>query len=137
MSHRTARAIPDPARALARSPWASLAGAGYGVALICCPRLLIQSRTHERPSRRACAVGRVLGIRQVAQAVVSTACPTRWLIGAGVTADVAHAASMVALAGLDPDLRPALLTDAVIASALAAAGEASLRNGSPAWQRAG
>jgi hypothetical protein len=115
----------------AGSPLASLVRAAYGLALICCPGRLIRLRTGERPSRRACAVGRVLGARHVAQAVISTACPTGLVLGAGVTADVAHAGSMVILAGLDPDLRPALLTDAAIAGALAAAGGASLRDSAP------
>jgi hypothetical protein len=110
---------------------ASLARAAYGLALLCCPGRLIRLRTGERPSRRACAVGRVLGARHVGQAVITMACPTSLVLGAGATADVAHAGSMVILAGLDPDLRPALLTDAAIAGALAAAGGASLRDGTP------
>lgn len=115
----------------AGSPMAGLARAAYGLALICCPGRLIQLRTGERPSRRTCAVGRVLGVRHVAQAVISTACPTGLVLGAGVIADVAHAGSMVILAGLDQDLRPALLTDAAIAGALAAAGGAALRDSTP------
>jgi hypothetical protein len=109
---------------------ASIARVAYGLALICCPGRLIRLRTGERPSRRACAIGRVLGVRHVAQAAISTACPIDLVVGAGVTADIAHAGSMVILAGLDPDLRPALLTDAAIAGALAAAGGAALRDGS-------
>jgi hypothetical protein len=115
----------------AGSAVASLARAVYGLALLCCPGRLIRLRTGVRPSRRACAVGRVLGVRHVAQAVISTACPTGLVLGAGVTADLAHAGSMVLLAGLDPDLRPALLTDAAIAGALAATGGASLRDSAP------
>jgi hypothetical protein len=114
----------------APSNLASLARVTYGLALICCPGRLIRLRTGERPSGRACAVGRVLGARHVAQAVVSMAWPTGLVFGAGAAADIAHAGSMVILAGLDPDLRPALLTDAAIAGALAAAGGAALRDGS-------
>jgi hypothetical protein len=109
---------------------ASLARVAYGLALICCPGRLIRLRTGERPSRRACAIGRVLGVRHVAQAAISTVCPNHVVVGAGVTADLAHAGSMMILAGLDPDLRPALLTDAAIAGALAAAGGAALLDGS-------
>jgi hypothetical protein len=101
---------------------ASLGRVGYGLALICCPGRLIRLRTGEQPGRRTRAIGRVLGVRHVAQAMISAACPSGLVVGAGVTADIAHAGSMVVLAGLDADLRPALLTDAAIAGALAGAG---------------
>jgi hypothetical protein len=104
------------------SRWASLVRAGYGAALICSPGTLIQLCTHGRPSRRACAVGRVLGARQVAQALIAAAFPTRRLIAAGVTVDLAHAVSMLALAARDGELRPALLTESAIAGAFAADG---------------
>jgi hypothetical protein len=127
-----ARGAARVANQPAGSPLASLARAAYGLALICWPGRLIRLRTGEPPSRRACAVGRVLGVRHVTQAVISTACPSGLVLGAGVTADVAHAGSMVILAALDQDLRRALLTDAAIAAALAAAGGASLRDSTPA-----
>jgi hypothetical protein len=86
-------------------------------------------RTGLVPSRRACAVGRLLGARHLLQAAICGAVPTRWLIRAGAAADLVHAASMLALAGEDTDLQPALVTDAGIATAFAAAGGAFLRTG--------
>ena len=84
-------------------------------------------RTGRAPSRRACFVGRILGARHLFQAVVCGAVPTRWLIRAGAAADLLHAGSMVALAAEDAQLQPALLTDAGMAAAFAAAGGAFLR----------
>ncbi len=115
------------ARLLPQSRWASFVRGSYGLALICRPRQLLQVRIGSRPSRRACAVCRVLGLRHLAQAIVCGALPTRWLIRAGTAADLFHAASMLALAGEYEELRPALLTDAAIAAGFAAAGQAILR----------
>ena len=126
MTHASATA-GSPAPVLPGSRWASAARAAYGVALICAPGRLISVRTGRAPSRRACFVGRILGARHLFQAVVCGAVPTRWLIRAGTAADLLHAGSMVALAAEDAQLQPALLTDAVIAAAFAAAGGAFLR----------
>lgn len=112
--------------AVPSSRWACIVRASYGVALICSPGRLIELRTGCRPSSRARAVGRVLGARHLAQAVICGVFPTRWLVGAGAAADAAHCASMLTLAGADAGLRPALLTDAAIAGGFAAAGEAFL-----------
>jgi hypothetical protein len=87
------------------------------------------TRTGLVPSRRACSVGRLLGARHLLQAVVCGAMPTRWLIRAGAAADLLHAASMLALAGEDTGLQPALVTDAGIATAFAAAAGAFLHTG--------
>jgi hypothetical protein len=128
----TASSWPAPrAYGLPGTRWASLVRAGYGAALICMPGRLIQARSGRPPSRRARAIGRVLGVRHLAQAAICGAAPTRWLIGAGAAADVLHAVSMAALAAEDAELRPALLTDAAIATAFAAAGGASLRLPAP------
>ncbi len=123
------------ARLLPQSRWASLVRASYGVALICRPRRLLQARTGSTPSPLACAICRVLGGRHLAQAILCGALPTRWLIRAGAAADLLHAASMLALAGKNERLRPALLTDAAIAGGFAAAGQATLR-GDPAIRAA-
>jgi hypothetical protein len=130
----THAATGGPAPVLPGSRWASGVRAAYGVALLCAPGRLIAVRTGRAPSRRACLVGRVLGARHLAQAVVCGALPTRWLIRAGAAADLLHAASMVALAAEDAQLQPALLTDAGIATAFAAAGGAFLRAGDGAGQ---
>jgi hypothetical protein len=119
-----------------QSRWASLARAAYGVALICAPGRLIMARTRLRPSGRACAVGRVLGARHLAQALICGATPTPRLIRAGVAVDLLHAASMLALAAENADVRSALLTDASIAAAFAGAGSAFLQTGHAASRSA-
>ena len=129
MSPKAGGALASLLPALSRSQWASLVRAAYGAALICSPGTLIQLCTHARPGRQACAVGRVLGARQLAQALISGATPTRRLIAAGVTVDLAHSASMLALAAKDGELRPALLAESAIAGAFAAAGCGVLHDG--------
>jgi hypothetical protein len=109
------------------SRWASLIRAGYGAALIWRPRAILQARTGSPPSRRACVICRVLGLRHLAQAAVCGAYPARWLVRAGVAVDLLHAASMVALAGEDAHLRPAALGDSAVAGGFAAVGGVVLR----------
>jgi hypothetical protein len=118
-----------PAIVLPGSRWASLARAAYGAALICIPGRLIAAATGRVPSRRACLVGRVLGARHLTQALVCGIMPTCWLIRAGTAIDLLHAGSMAALAAEHADLQTALLTDAGVAAAFAAAGGAFLRTG--------
>jgi hypothetical protein len=110
--------------------WINLIRAAYGIALICDPSRLIRLPTGARPSRRARAIGRVLGARHLAQAVICAAVPAQWLVSAGAAADLAHAASMTALSSRDTELRPALLADSAIATAFAAVGTAT-RSASP------
>jgi hypothetical protein len=107
--------------------WAGAARACYGAVLLLMPGRVIAAATGRAASRRACVVARVLGARHLAQAVVCGLLPTRPVIAAGATADELHAASMLALSAIAPGVRRAVLADAVTATALAAAGEASLR----------
>jgi hypothetical protein len=106
---------------------ASLARAGYGAVLLCTPGYLIAAMTGRPPSRRACITARLLGARHLAQAAICGAMPVRGLIEAGTAADSLHAASMFALAVTDREDRAALLADALIATAFAAAAGAALR----------
>jgi hypothetical protein len=67
--------------------------------------------------------------RQLAQALIAGASPTRRLIAGGVAVDLAHAVSMLTLAAKDGELRPALLTESAIAGAFAAGGCGVLHDG--------
>ena len=98
-----------------------LARAGYGAALLCAPGPIIGVVTGQPPSPRARQVARVLGVRHLAQAVITAFNPGPEVVGLGVVVDLLHAASMFAFAAVVPDLRDAELADALAATALAVA----------------
>jgi len=116
----------------------TLVRAGYGLALLCAPGLLIRltgdpvtgraaGAARGRPSRRACGVGRVLGVRHLVQAgltaVALRAEPgSRVPLALGAAVDVLHASTMVGLAVLDRGARRVALADTGIELTLAAAG---------------
>jgi hypothetical protein len=104
----------------------TLARAGYGVALIGAPGLLI-GLTGERPGQRACGVARVLGLRHLVQAGITAASQFgdpggSVVLGGGAAVDVLHAVSMVVLGAVDPQVRRATFSDAAVETALAAVG---------------
>ena len=96
-----------------------LARAGYGTALLCAPGPMIGVVTGQPPSRRARRVARLLGVRHLAQAVVTALSPGPEVVALGVVVDLVHAASMFAFAAVVPDLRRAELADALAATSLA------------------
>ena len=116
----------------------TLVRAGYGAALVCAPGALIKltgdtatgqsaGADHARPSRRACGVARVLGVRHLVQAGLALAAqwaepgsPVPLVLGAAV--DVLHAGTMVGLAVVDRGARRVALADTGVELALAAAG---------------
>lgn len=119
---------PRPAlapSALAGTRWMSIVRAGYGVALLAVPGQLLTTVTGCSVSSRVRVVARVLGARQLAQATICGLAPTSGLIRAGAAADGLHAASMLALAGMEAGLRRALLADAAIGGAFASAAAAA------------
>jgi hypothetical protein len=104
----------------------TLARAGYGVALVAVPGLLI-GLTGERPAGRACAVARVLGVRHLVQAGITAVSELgdpggSVVLGGGAAVDVLHATSMVVLGAVDPRVRRATLSDAAVETTLAMAG---------------
>ena len=104
----------------------TLGRAGYGVALIGVPGLLI-GLTGQKPGSRACAVARVLGVRHLIQAGVTAASQIgdpggSVVLGGGVAVDVLHATSMVVLGAADPHVRRAALSDVAVETALAMGG---------------
>jgi hypothetical protein len=107
----------------------TLARAGYGVALIGVPGLLI-GLTGERPGPRACGVARVLGVRHLAQAGITAASQLSdpggsVVLGGGAAVDLLHATSMIALGAMDPHARRAALSDAAVETTLAMIGAAA------------
>lgn len=112
----------------------TLARAGYGVALVAVPGLLI-GLTGQRPGGRACGVARVLGARHLVQAGITAAsqlkAPDSPVVrGGGVAVDLVHASTMVALGVVDPRARRAALIDAAVETALAVAGTAAATSAS-------
>jgi hypothetical protein len=100
----------------------------YGLALCAAPGTLIRLAGGPPATPRDRAVARVLGVRQLAQAVVSAAALSPGgapggravVLTLGAEVDALHAASMLALALADPPRRRAGLAEAVIALAFAA-----------------
>lgn len=107
----------------------TLGRAGYGVALVAVPGLLI-GLTGQRPGGRACGVARVLGVRHLVQAGVTAASQLSdpggsVVLGGGAAVDLLHATSMVALGAVDPHARRAALSDAAVETTLAMIGAAA------------
>jgi hypothetical protein len=117
----------------------TLVRAGYGVALVVAPQVLIQLTgdpgtgqpagvSRARPGGRACGVARVLGARHLIQAgltavALRAAEPDPSLpLGLGAAVDVLHATTMVGLAAVDRGARRVALADTGVEMALAVAG---------------
>jgi hypothetical protein len=104
----------------------TLARAGYGVALIGVPGLLI-GLTGQKPDPRACAVARLLAARHLIQAGVTAVSQVgdpggSVVLAGGAAVDLLHATSMVVLGAVDPQVRRATLSDAAVETTLAMAG---------------
>lgn len=116
----------------------TLTRAGYGLALLCAPQALIKltgdpvtgqraGAAQPRPSRRACGMARVLGVRHLVQAgltaVALRAEPGSPLpLGLGAAVDVLHASTMMGLGLVDRGARRVALADTGVELALAMAG---------------
>lgn len=96
--------------------------AGYGALLLSAPGPVIRLYTGHRADPRTRMVTRVLGARHLAQAVATAGTPDRSLLALGVEADLAHTASMLALAAVDREHRRAGVVDAISASSFAVVG---------------
>ena len=105
-----------------------VARAGLGAAYLLMPAL--RSPGGPRPSP-AVRVARVLGLRQLAQAALTSGDPGRPVLVLGAGTDALHAASMVALAACSARWRRQAGLDAVVAASLAAAGVAAARLACP------
>jgi len=103
-----------------------LVRAGYGGALLLLPGPALRLCGGRPADRRSRNVARVLGVRHLVQAAVTTGIgPSAELLTLGAAVDITHAASMAGLALADRRVRRATLTDAVIETAFAAAGLSS------------
>ena len=116
----------------------TLVRAGYGVALLAAPEALIKLTgdpvtgqapgERARPSRRACGVARVLGVRHLVQAGLTAAAlragpgRTYYAVAGGAAVDALHATTMMGLALADRGARRVALADTGAELALATAG---------------
>jgi hypothetical protein len=81
-----------------------------------------------RLDRRTCAVVRILGLRQLIEAVVVAVIPSPLTLKVSSAVDGLHAGSMLALAAADDRRRKIALADAALASSLSAAAWAQARS---------
>lgn len=93
-----------------------------GVGYLLAPGRLLGWLAPRDVDPRACTVLRLLGVRQLAQALLCARDPTAAVARWGAGADAAHAGSMLALALFDRRRRRAASIDACIAATLAVAG---------------
>jgi hypothetical protein len=112
---------PQPVASRA-ARWLQLARTSYGVALVMAPGLVAYLATGRIPSRHWRRVAQLLGARHLAQAAVTALVPVPDVFALGAGADIAHAVSMVMLAGADRAARHAALADALAETVFAAAG---------------
>jgi hypothetical protein len=92
--------------------------AGWGLALLLAPDLVVRRLGGASPGRATRAVARVLGARHVSQAVLTMAVPSRQVLRWGGFADLAHATTDLVAAAADVRYRRAALIDAGIAATL-------------------
>jgi len=102
--------------------------AGVGATRLAYPHTVIPGVAAGPLSNRGRKVVRVLGARQVAQAVATGRAPTPAVLWLGAEVDVAHAATMIGLAAVERRYRRAALVDAAIATAFALMGAAAARS---------
>lgn len=95
--------------------------AAHGAVLLALPRAMVRLESG-RSGRRGGGIARVLGMRQLLQATATSGPADAAVLALGAELDLAHAASMVALAVACPRWRRAAVVEAVVATGFAAAG---------------
>ena len=105
---------------------AALVRALLGLAELTRPSTLAARHQPDTVARRAI---QFLGVRDLVQAGLTVAAPSRRVLRAGVAVDVVHGVSMLALAAGDRRRRPLALASAALAGAFAATGAVALRSG--------
>ncbi len=95
---------------------------GLGTAQLLFPGIVSRRLTGAPPDRRTRQVVRVLGGRQLIQALGTGADPTAAVLAVGAAVDVVHGLSMVTLGVIDRRQRRLALGDALIAAAFVWAG---------------
>jgi hypothetical protein len=117
-----ASAACGPTPSQSRGIALTFARAVYGIALLLEPGPCQGGRTFGADDRASTIVGRALGARHLAQALMTRARPSRRALLRGAAVDGAHAISMVALAVLDPSRRRLGAFAAAISTGFTACG---------------
>ncbi len=116
---------------------AELVRGGWGLACLAAPDLVVSRLGDGRTDSRARWVCRVLGARQLTQAVLSGLPPSAQVVAVGVWVDSVHSLTAAGLALVDRSRwRPALL-DVAVAAAFAELGRRDVRDGrrpGSSWQ---
>lgn len=99
-----------------------LARAAWGAALLVAPRRTLTWIPRVEVDARSLAVARVLGLRQLIQALLSGVHPSPEILALGIWVDSAHAATALSLAAIDPRRANGGLADAAVATTWAALG---------------
>lgn len=105
---------------------AAVLRAGWGGALLLMPETLLRIGGRPVPPSSAVVLARVLGARQIVQAVVTAARPSPRVAALSCAVDATHALTDLWLAAASPRWRHVAI-DAVIAAGLSAAGAAARR----------
>ena len=96
--------------------------AAYGAALLALPARIVRAYGGDPTDGPTMVAARVLGARHLLQAIVTGDDPGRVRRVGGAIVDALHAASMFALAKVDPGRRKPALVDGSVAGAFSAAG---------------
>lgn len=94
----------------------------YGLVLLLAPGWVVRHVAGRSPGAVSMTVVRVLGARDVSQALLGSVAPSADVLALGAEVDGMHALSMLVLAGLAPRWRRAALVSAAVAGSFAVAG---------------
>jgi hypothetical protein len=108
--------------------YTAIARAAYGLFLLLTPGAAVRLASGESADRVSATVGRVLGLRHLAQALVIDLAGTRGWLLRGVAIDATHALSMVGIAALNRSYRRSAAFDAALATGLTINGLRRARN---------
>jgi hypothetical protein len=101
----------------------------WGLAALLRPRTVLHALQGDPNDRASQVTMRVLGARQLSQAVLSGVSPTAPVLAVGVWVDAVHALTAAGLAALRPKYAAPALADAAIAGTWAGVGRHDLLTG--------
>lgn len=104
-----------------------IARAAWGGSMLFAPWWTLETLHRIEVDRKSLVIARILGARQLTQAVLSGVHPSPEVLAMGVWVDVAHAVSALGLTAVDRQRASAGLTDGVVAGIWAACGWHDLR----------
>lgn len=101
--------------------------AAWGTVLLSQPRRVLALRDTAGVPGHAVFAARLLGARQLTQAIITALAPTPRVIRLGAAVDTLHACTGVGLAVLVPRWRRTALADAAVAAGFAVGGQLRVR----------